>query len=451
MTRQVLESLESRRLLSVSLAESEANDSHESADPIPRVLDEGVEVSGSVDSPGDRDWFKIDLQPGDVFGAAVDDRSKLDTTLRMVNSDGVLMIANDDSAVGRANLPAASPLPANASSITGAEIYYVVAKAGTYYVEVGASGDASTGRYGMSLLVTRPGMERQAAGARQVLFLDFDGANVNFSKYGPGAPSGVSKFSPMATSLPAMGLTASDEDAVIDAILARVTDKLATYVQANGLNPTSAIEIRNSRDHADTYGVDPLVARIVVGRMSDSEFAKVDFGGIAQHIDVGNFVAGDEAIGTTNWIEGAQNGIPTEPPLTAVDFFAHPMSLLIAHEMGHLLGAVHTDYPGDFQGVPTLMEDFTQTLGPDMVFGSDDDVDLQFVADAYAADEVYEGLNDTLNTVAFGLSTGTGAVAATAAPTGPAFSSTRIAAARRPSTWSLLDAPDSEDHLPALA
>ena len=49
---------------------------------------------------------------------------------------------------------------------------------------------------------------------------------------------------------------------------------------------------------------------------------------------------------------------------------------------------------------------FAATLGRDFIFGSADDVPLQFGADDYSREDPYLGINDTLNTVAFGLSTG---------------------------------------------
>ena len=46
-------------------------------------------------------------------------------------------------------------------------------------------------------------------------------------------------------------------------------------------------------------------------------------------------------------------------------------------------------------------------MGADLVFGTADDITMHFGVDAYDPNEIYLGINDTLNTVAFGLSTGT--------------------------------------------
>jgi hypothetical protein len=142
-----------------------------------------------------------------------------------------------------------SPLPRVLNgSDTDPELYYVISQPGTYVIEVSASpsasGRARTGGYAMELLVARPGMEAQPAGAKQILFLDFDGARVDFSTYFDDPPLialGKQKLSPLRDALPSWGMVKADIDALIDRILVRVTDLLATDVQADGLNPSSGI------------------------------------------------------------------------------------------------------------------------------------------------------------------------------------------------------------------
>jgi len=119
------------------------------------------------------------------------------------------MMSNDDLGRNGTALPQESPLPHNNRSATDAGVYYVIATAGTYYLEVSASADASTGKYDVDTMVARPGTEALPAGSRQILFLDFD--------------------------------------------------------VATGLNPNFGVQILNSRDDADHFGNDPLVSRVVVG------------------------------------------------------------------------------------------------------------------------------------------------------------------------------------------
>src|SRR5262245_59335135 len=104
--RPALEVLEDRCLLSVNLVEAEPNNTPASANVIDRLPATQVIMSGEVNSVGDRDWFRLDLRAGDVFGAALKGQSGLNPALRLVNSAGMLLIANDDArGYGRTVLP----------------------------------------------------------------------------------------------------------------------------------------------------------------------------------------------------------------------------------------------------------------------------------------------------------------------------------------------------------
>src|SRR5262249_14417668 len=188
----------------INVVEAEPNNTTLAADSIERVLGERVTISGHVDSLGDRDWFRIDLQQGDVFGAALSGQKALDPAIRFVNSDGELMMANDNSHFsGFKILPPESPLPHNQQdNPLNAELYYVIRTAGTYHIEVAASDDSSTGQYNLDIVVARPGLENQPVGAKQILFLDFDGAKVNFSHWRINTNTGTSTLSPLAHFLP---------------------------------------------------------------------------------------------------------------------------------------------------------------------------------------------------------------------------------------------------------
>ena len=132
----VIDALESRRMLSVTVAESEPNNTRPHADPIDRVIGQEVHVSGSVGAAGDRDWFRIELQQGDVFGAAVMGLAGLNPSARLVNAAGDLMIGCDDgSQVGIRHFGDESPLPrVTSGSDLDPELYYQISRAGTYFV-----------------------------------------------------------------------------------------------------------------------------------------------------------------------------------------------------------------------------------------------------------------------------------------------------------------------------
>jgi hypothetical protein len=424
MTSCKLELLESRRLLSVSIAEAEPNNTSAKANSIPHTLDEHVLVGGKVNAPGDHDWFKIQLNAGDIVGGALAGPGELDPILRLYNNAGKLMMGNDDCFLrGQQYSAPESPLP-QASDTRDSEIYYTIKSSGTYFLEISAFEDATAGDYTLDLLVTRPGLEQAPLGQKQILFLDFDGAKVGFLD--------GTAVDPLVEELPSWGLSAADENTVIDRIIQQVTAKLSTYVAAKGGNSNFGIEIRNSRDHADDFGTNPYVSKVSVGPRRGPGFGA---DGIAQFIDVGNFSAHDEAVVTVDFMTAALPVIPIQAPLTVYDAIAVGVGDLICHEFGHLLGCFHTDQPSTFEGVPNLMDpDGRQTLGADFIFGTKDDVVRQFGVDSFSRNEPYEGVNDTLTTVAYALSVGKEAPRAgvATAPTTAAslFSTTPLSATR---------------------
>src|SRR3982751_6313811 len=124
-TRAHLEPLEQRRLLSVSLTEAEPNNIRAQANAAPYTLDNHLLISGKLNAPGDHDWFKVQLNAGDIVGGALAGQGGLDTILRLFNGAGKLLIGNDDCNLqGLAAHPPESPLPHIATNIVDSEIYY---------------------------------------------------------------------------------------------------------------------------------------------------------------------------------------------------------------------------------------------------------------------------------------------------------------------------------------
>src|SRR5688500_11365835 len=133
VAHQVVEPLEQRRLLSVTIAESEQNDGPGAADGLPRLAETSIHVTGSIGAPGDLDWFKIKLKAGDVVGAIVTGQPGLDPMLHLGNSNIELMIHNDDSFNHKFRfMPPQSPLPRVSGSIRDPEMHYVISEPGTY-------------------------------------------------------------------------------------------------------------------------------------------------------------------------------------------------------------------------------------------------------------------------------------------------------------------------------
>jgi hypothetical protein len=422
--RLQLERLEDRNLLSTTISEAEPNDSIATANSAPLGMDAGedtrVIVKGAVGSHGDRDWVRVELSQGDVIGAAVKGLSSLNPAVSLMDSAGALLMFNDDHGFFSSLLPPESPLPNDLSHATNSVFYYVINTAGTYLIKIAASGDAGSGDYHMELAVARPALEAQPVGTRQILFIDFDGATTKLN-------GGKSKtLSPLSSFLPGWGLTAADENAVIDAILATIRENLADDVRARGLNGDFArtgvpgqfdIEIRNSRDHANDFGKNPFVSRIIIGG-SLEEFGTSTIG-LSAFVDPGNFSTDDDAVVLLDRLSGpasdpeSLNRFEVGSSRTKIELVGLGVGQIAAHEAGHYFGNWHTDFSmaDPFAGVANLMDPARinlRAIGPDGILGSDDDVDVDLGVDIFSGSEVFRGIEETLNVVAFGLSTGRG-------------------------------------------
>jgi hypothetical protein len=393
-------------------------------------------IKGRIDPAGDVDRFALELNAGDVVGVAITDTSGLDPTLCLENAVGDLVIGNDTGRVPGYALPPESPLPRVkgwGNDAGDAALYVVIVDPGVYVLEA-AGEDGTTGRYRLDIVVARPGLEAHPVGTRQIVFVDFDGADVAMQNgtFAGWGGAGKKTFSPLADFLGFWGLSAADEDAVIDAVLATLEENLSTDIRARGLNGDYAksgtpgefdIEIRNSRDHADTYGMDPLVTRLVIGG-TEAE-AGIPVWGLASAIDPGNFSTADDAIvlldryaGLTPTPPGVNlNDVPIADGHTMIELVGRTLGNIGTHELGHVFGCDHTER-GNYvvnlmdQGGPADLGAGATAVGPDGIFGTADDFDRDFGVDVYASvdfrgrPEPFRGVHDTLNTIAFGLSTG---------------------------------------------
>ncbi len=438
-----VELLETRLLLSSSnVVELEPNDTLATANAVPLGFDAGedtrVIVKGTVSPQGDHDWFSVELNKGDVISASVRDQNRLDPTVRFVGSEGTLVYSDNTACRGRWCLPPESPLSwlGSRKDWYDSEFYYVVNTSGRYFIEIAASPNAppdwATGDYHMELVAARPGLEAQPVGTKQVLFIDFDGATVNMSDFGHGlshATTGIQRLSPLSSFLGNWGLTPADENAVIDATLAAIREKLSEDIRARGLNGDYAssgvpgefdIEIRNSRDDPDEFGKDPFVSRIVIGGTKEELDAPWIFVAVSEVIDPGNFSFDDEAIVLLDDLsapaesEFSFNQYAIAEGHTKAELVGLGLGSLAAHEAGHFFGNFHTELTEPDSDRFDLMDgdpyslDLTVGVGPDRVFGTSDDIDVHFGVDVYNNWGAFRGRQDTLNTIAFGLSTGRG-------------------------------------------
>jgi hypothetical protein len=338
----------------------------------------------------DTDFYAVKLKPGDVLGASVAGSATYltvyDTTPREVHG------SDQDASVV---YPMASPLPAGGNAVTD----YVATKAGWHYIGV-AHG---SGAYDITVEAYRPPLEGTTP--VQTLYLDFDGARVNTGVFGG---SGQRDLSPFAAFITRWGLTRADEDRLIDAVVAGVTENLKKDMVASGLNARFKLKVLNSKDDPDPWGK-PNVSRIIVGGTVDE--SGVDTIGISQSIDPGNFETSETALVLLDYLSdpaGSDSSLNSyiTPASDKVGFLGHALGNVIAHEGGHFFGDFHTDNSDDRPNVMDAGGGGFGTLfgvGPDGIGGTADDVDVDFGDDAFIPEEGFVGTEDTLGRIAFGV------------------------------------------------
>jgi cysteine-rich repeat protein len=351
----------------------------------------------------DTDYFSISLDPGDVIAGAVTGGA---TELRLYDPSTAQRIGSQQDA----GIIIPGPFPTG-----NAAFAYVAEVGGTYAVRVGGG----SGAYTLQLRAFRPFLEGQPLGTVQTLFIDFNGAAVNPAIFG-GSP-GSATLSPLSSFLAGWGLTPADENAVIDAILAAVEENLSSDMRVLGLNGDFDVTatagdfdvvILNSRDHPDPFG-NPNVSRVIIGgTIPELGIATI---GIAESIDVVNFAPGETAVVLLGLLSAPSsdpnslNQFGLAGGATIFDLIGAGVGNIASHEAGHFFANFHTD---NFDAAPNIMDQGgnlanTVGVGPDLTLGTSDDADVDFGPDVYVPNEGYTGMEDTLNAVAFDLSTTT--------------------------------------------
>lgn len=355
----------------------------------------------------DEDYFALDLRAGDVL--------QIINTSQTNNPSLILLNSRLQEVMGslsNASLlvyPEGSPLNRN---LLGSELALVIPESGRYFLRVG---DAA-GMYNLQFKALRPSIEQEPVGTKQTIFLDFDGAIANATVF--PEMTGTLRLPSMIDTLLDYGFEESDENYLIDKIVGLVKEKfyaLATlgkngHYSADGRPGAFDIEILNSRDHADVWG-DKNVSRVIIGG-SFADFTMTH--GLAQSIDVGNFVREE----TTVVLPGSFFEIPTDnlslipisPTKNIGDLFSVVTANVIAHEIGHILGAFHQD---GTNLVHTMMDEGgggiidMAEVGRDGIFGTADDEPLHFGSDRFSRGEFFTGRIDHAAGLSFALSTGT--------------------------------------------
>lgn len=387
-----------------------------------------VVVTGSIvtgfGAPAEADLFRVQLEAGDIVGVNL--LSAPAAEIALVDATGRLRIRAIQDLLADA-LPLESPLPRGGRGQTYA---YVVDQAGAYTVRVRPA-PLSSGQppveprsYQLEIAVQRPPLQTAAPGQRQILFVDFNGATI---------PGGVVSAIPTTTTLPGLASSlgaaglAGQENAIIDGVLAVMRENLKEDPVAQNLSLMTDIEIRNSRDHADPFG-QPNVSRVVIGG-SVAPLGPQAAGtiGIASTVDIGNFSTDDTAVifldtitpaGVPFLSNSSLTRIPLAQGVTYRDLVIRALGNFASHEAGHFIGNLHTSAQNEFENLSlitrpeNIMDEGAFNLfalvgeGPDGVFGSADDVDVDFGHGMYSLREGFTTLpdpavQDTLANVAF--------------------------------------------------
>jgi hypothetical protein len=354
-----------------------------------RFGSEGPYALTITSAEDDRDFYAVKLRKGDVLGASIKGGAAY-VTVHDTTPQEAFGAERDLSVL----YPMSSPLPGGGNAVAD----HVATTAGWHYVGVGKG----KGSYDVTVEVYRPALEN--ANPTQTLFLDFDGARVNTGVFGG---SGVVQLSPLSAFLAKWGIARADEDAVIDGVVARVTENLTDDLVASGLNGSFTLKVLNSRDHADPFGKANVSRIIVGGTVAESG---VDTIGIAQSIDPGNFETEETALVLLDYLSepaGPQYSLNTH--LTAASdrlaFVGDAIGNVTAHEAGHFFGNWHTDQFNDNANLMDQGGNAEQMfgVGPDGVGGTADDVDVDFGHDILNPRERFLGTEDTLGRIVFGV------------------------------------------------
>jgi hypothetical protein len=427
-------------LATTTAVEVEPNNTRAAGTPVPALgtgagQQRAVTVTGALGSTTDVDFIAVNLKVGDIFGANLLGTFPQDQVeVALVDPNGRLRVRSIGDILA-ATVPTLSPLPRGGG---GRSLAYAVDLAGTYAVRIRAlppSGTpAPTGAYTLQLVAQRSPFEAAAPGQKQIVFLDFNGAalatRAEFGMLFMGVDTflpEVSQLSPLSSFFAAFGVPASEENVVIDELIATVKENLVADIRASGKNLQFDIEVRNSRDHAEPTG--PNVGKVIVGGtrlqflgqfLFDllSALGQANFIGISSTIDPGNFKPSDPVVVLPELI--SQNSALFPSTLSRARVFGRALGLTTSHEIGHMVGCFHTQPntagPLDEGPLVTRKENIMDPslqdsigFGPDGMLGTADDIDVDFGFGEYFRAEKFStaaepAAENTLDTVGFGLS-----------------------------------------------
>tara|TARA_R110002049_G_scaffold4601_6_gene32895 strand:+ start:100190 stop:105202 length:5013 start_codon:yes stop_codon:yes gene_type:complete len=415
-------------------SESGANDSFLTAQEIPLGNLPGqestIDLVGSSDftiNPitgivqGDIDIYAVDLQAGDILDISVQG------TLTQVSVHGASgqFLWGTDQNQGIAGYSGSSPLQTTGNAVMA----QVVPESGRYYI-FGAGTTAGSGSYTIGLRTYRPVTESLPIGQQQVLYLDFDGGTFlpsQFSRFIP-AP-GFIRIPSLQESLPLVGIQQNDEAnmlALVDHIVSEV-EKHFQSVATNGTNGdydstgtpgeygitiVSSFDFRNDTDATRKFEflANPLVTRVLIGGTT-AGIGIPDILGVAPSGDIGNFDLSELVLAPMDLVQAYSTQFPIANGSSVLDAVAETIAVTASHEAAHVFGMEHTDgnnlVGSLIDGVGTQVPAFDLGVGPDGIFGTLDDTEIEFVTDQFDLTEGYLGTQFVPAALSHVLSTGT--------------------------------------------
>jgi large repetitive protein len=407
---------------SETFGETDGNDILSTADFVPLGTGAGqqhtIDVTGSMaytafpNDPTrfdvDLDTFAFDLRAGDILDIAAFGSAG---TIDVSYANGSNWFATDTPQ--GVIYPADSPLQTDGNL----QIAQVVPETGRYFLTISPIDTSSV--YTLGLRVYRPVSESLAIGQQQIIFLDFDGAILPNSALGGGVVPGLQRYPSLQESLPLLGIEQGDAVALnqfIDRILEEVTfhyDNVGTKGGNGDFNRTGipgqyGVTVLNSRDHTDP-GAHPLVTRVLVG--GDSSIPGLPINGISTTLDVGNFSMDDIVLTVLDGVFAEAQSVPISTRESLLTATAVRISSTISHEAAHSFGLRHTNNTNtigsiiDAGGSPIVT---LQRLGvgPDGIFGTLDDVRIEFRDDQFDPTEGIFGTSRVVNSLSYSLATG---------------------------------------------
>lgn len=385
--------------------EIEPNDNTTNANPAITASGQSLDVSGSLTS-ADIDSYRLEVVKGDVVGIAIKGNG-LDTVVGIYDASGNEIISNDDHSGVASFYPAESPLPSPTSTENSA-LTWIAPENGTFFVVVKGFDDTVSGDYTLEIRNTRPFLETQPRGTKQIIFLDFDGETVNARQlFGQGKASAT--LSPMIDFLTNWGLTAFEERQVADAIINTIKQDLE---KLKVINPNADFEIRNSYDHPNDFGL-PHVSRVIIGGTIDQiGFPTI---GIASSVDPGNFATQDTAVVLLDLLSAPAsdpnsiNSLNLQSGFSKINAVGLVVGKITSHEIGHFLGCWHTNNQNGAHCIMDQGGDLKNSsgIGNDNRLGSGDDKAVNFAKDIYIENEgIATGTENTDIRAAYALSKG---------------------------------------------